>query len=341
MKIILQVFTCLFTCLVMAQSPIEIGKSFTLDSKILNETREISVSVPESYVNNKLQLSTYPVVYVLDGETHFKFVSAAVEKFSGGNYPAIPEMIVVGITSKDRYKDFTPTHHQSNPTSGKSQQFTQFLMQEVIPFINQNYRTDSYKILIGHSLTGLYALDLVRTNPTYFNAYVAHDPSIWWNDSQFLKDISSIQTNLNSARVFLTQVDAMYNGGDLATHYNGIQEVKAYFEKVNPKNPIFKYTQYLSEDHGTVPLKGNLDALRWIFSGYELQIKDIPKQKELLQTHFEEFSKTRNHNFMPSETYLLKVIKYLNRVNAPESMAEVVKYYRKIYPNSPSLKTLY
>ena len=81
--------------------------------------------------------------------------------------------------------------------------------------------------------------------------------------------------------------------------------------------------------------------LIWIFSGYELQIKDIPKQKELLQTHFEQFSKSRNHNFTPSETYLLKVIKYLNRVNAPESKAEVIKCYSKLYPNSPSLKALY
>lgn len=338
MKRVILLFFGLCFVLSQAQKPIEIGKKYDFFSTFLNQNREISISVPTSYYNSKFAKANYPVVYVLDAETNFNFVTTAVEKFSSGYYPTLPEMIVVGIKSEDRYQDFTASYNASNPTSGKSDKFTQFLQNEVIPFINKNYRTTNYKIIIGHSLTGVYVLDLMLKQPNSFNSYIAHDPSIWWNELQFLKDVAANTNNLSDARIFISQVDAKNSKGRLQTHYNAIKSAKTILEQNSTINALFKYIQYEGEDHGTVPLKGNLDALRWLFRGYEIEIKEIEKNPNLIQQSFENFSKTQKITFIPTEMYLSHVVAYLKRVKATESLHQVLKYYKKLYPQSEELK---
>ena len=338
MKILHSLLIYLFTSFTFAQSSIEIGKLYNIKSKFLNENREIMVSLPESYNNSNFALASYPVVYVLDGESHFQFINAVTERFSGNNYPTLPELIIVGIKSTDRYRDFTSTTQSDQLSSGKSENFTNFLQKEVIPFISKNYRTTDYKILIGHSLSGLYALDQSIKRPNQFDAYIAHDPSIWWDNLKFLKDIDTTTNVLKTNRVFISQVDAKNGTGRLQTHYNGIQSVRNKWETNSKKGPIFKYIQYEGEDHGTVPFKANLDAIRWVFDGFQIEIRELANNKNLLENSFENFSKSRNKIFVPSENYLSKVVAYLKRVNATESLHEVLKYYEKIYPSSKQLK---
>ena len=73
-------------------------------------------------------------------------------------------MIVVGIENVNqdtRYRDFTPTHaegfHDEDiPTSGGADNFLNFLKKELAPFIDKNYRTEPFRIIIGTSMGGLF-----------------------------------------------------------------------------------------------------------------------------------------------------------------------------------------
>src|SRR5678815_3818832 len=58
---------------------------------------------------------------------------------------------------------------------------------ELIPRIEHDYRTAPYRVFVGHSLGGITTLDALYTMPETFNAYVAIDPSLWWDGQLLLK----------------------------------------------------------------------------------------------------------------------------------------------------------
>lgn len=105
-----------------AAEGIEFGSKFTLESKILNETRTYWVRLPASYNNPSYDKQSYPVMYVLDGKSAFfpllGVVSFMSEKESV-NFQ-IPEMIVVGVDTENRLKDLTPNPSTRMPDGARS-----------------------------------------------------------------------------------------------------------------------------------------------------------------------------------------------------------------------------
>jgi predicted alpha/beta superfamily hydrolase len=143
-----------------AQLPKEkiiIGEKLKISSKILNEDREVLIRVPKDYDYSDTK---YPVLYVLDGEFFFQQVNGVVTFLSECSYiynKPIPEMIVVAIINIDRNRDYTPTYAPNQlgslyyPTSGGAERFFNFLEKELIPEIDSQYRTQSFRTLAGWS----------------------------------------------------------------------------------------------------------------------------------------------------------------------------------------------
>lgn len=105
----------------------------------------------------------------------------------------IPESIVVGIGNVDRKRDFTyPSQNTLDqkefPTSGKSENFISFLENELQPFIDSAYRTTTVKTIIGQSLGGLLATEILFKNPELFDNYIIVSPSLWWDDEKLLNE---------------------------------------------------------------------------------------------------------------------------------------------------------
>lgn len=132
-----------------------IGKKETIESEILGEQRVINVYLPPNYENSNLN---YPVLYLLDGGAHFLHGSASSQFLSRNGL--IPQMIVVGILNVDRNRDFSPTHEERIPTSGGADNFLNFLNDELVPFVDEKYRTSEFNVLMGHSL--VVHLQLIR-----------------------------------------------------------------------------------------------------------------------------------------------------------------------------------
>ncbi|TFH66787.1 MAG: alpha/beta hydrolase [Gemmatimonadales bacterium] len=96
-------------------------------------------------------------------------------------------MIVVAIPNTgDRTRDLTPaseTEHAGTgfPTAGGADRFLGFLADELIPHIDSTYRTETFRVLVGHSIGGLFATHALLTRPDLFRGYVAISPILWWN----------------------------------------------------------------------------------------------------------------------------------------------------------------
>jgi predicted alpha/beta superfamily hydrolase len=166
----------LFPYRILAQdSSIIIGTGFKIKSQILNEERQYWVHLPASYQNDLFYIQKrYPVLFLLDGQTHFHLVTGLVKSMSAEENEQIPEMIVVAITNTDRTRDFTPD--KSNQKQG-SAAFLYFLQHELLPEIDKQFRTKPYRVLAGHSLGGLFAVESFLKQ-SVFNAYVAIDPEL-------------------------------------------------------------------------------------------------------------------------------------------------------------------
>jgi len=69
------------------------------------------------------------------------------------SWKIIPETIVIGLPNIERMRDLTPTRDRKFNIGGGGDNFLKFLREELMPFIDQNYTTQSFKILEGHSIS--------------------------------------------------------------------------------------------------------------------------------------------------------------------------------------------
>jgi len=164
---------------------VTIGQTVQIQSEILKQSRSLTISKPDGYDSGT---DRYPVLYLLDGESNFEY-TAAIVRFLADN-ERIPEMIVVAINSGDvagRTHDLTPPSqaeidNRFSPGNGGGDAFLVFISDELVPYVERNYRTRPYRILVGHSFGGLFAIHTLVTKPKLFNAYIAIDPTVSWNN---------------------------------------------------------------------------------------------------------------------------------------------------------------
>ena len=178
------------------QQNFSIGESLEISSKILGETRIINVYLPVGYHDD--QAHNYPVIYLLDGSKDEDFIHIAglVQFCSFSWINIIPESIVVGIANIDRKRDFTypsmsEADRQEFPTAGRSEFFMDFIQNELKEIIAEKYRVTDETTLIGQSLGGLFATEVLFKRPAMFNNYIIISPSLWWDDERLLsRDIA-------------------------------------------------------------------------------------------------------------------------------------------------------
>ncbi|OTG88286.1 hypothetical protein B9T31_01840 [Acinetobacter sp. ANC 4558] len=331
----------------LAQSPINIGEMHNISSSVLDEKREIQIYLPPSY--EKYANQHYPVIYLLDGESNFHYLTGFVEKLSKSPYPAIPEMIVVGIVNTDRSRDLTPTVQKADSKDGRNIDgktggnlaFFSFLETELMPDIEKKYRTNGLNVFIGHSFGGITALNHMLNGHRNMQAYIVHDPSIWWDNEVMLKRFQNAKSkDFHYKKLFLTQTGSDDPKNNTDNHFNGIQRLNHYLSEQPLNHLSYKYAQYEDENHGSVPLKGSLDGLRYVFKDMQVNIRAVPENPNLVKEQYAQFSKSINYDIQPSEPYLESVLNYLKRSNNPKAVQQFQNYILSIYPQGNLAKSL-
>ncbi len=171
--------------------PFVLGLIDSLRSKELGETRTLNIYLPEGYSPDSIE--RYPTIYLLDGSADEDFIHiAGLVQFANFSWVnLLPKSVVVGIANVDRRRDFTfPTTIEKDkkafPTTGQSGRFMTFLEKELQPYIQKKYSTHPQKMLIGQSLGGLLATEILFRKPTLFTQYVIVSPSLWWDNESLL-----------------------------------------------------------------------------------------------------------------------------------------------------------
>lgn len=180
------------------EQPLSIGKTFTFQSAILNEERQLNVFLPYDY--NANDTIRYNVVFVLDGalEEDFLPVAGIMQNSMQPWVNKASPSIVVGIGNNTRRRDFTfPVNNldfvekegfskSAFKVYGGSEKYISFIENELIPFIDQQFKTSAIRTVIGESLAGLFVTELLLKHSHLFHQYVIISPSLWWGEYDLL-----------------------------------------------------------------------------------------------------------------------------------------------------------
>lgn len=239
----------------------------TLKSAVLGEDRVILVRTPPGYEANK---ASYPVLYLTDGDAHIGHTASTIAFLARNGRTS--DLIIVGITNTDRTRDLTPVKSSALngagapqfPTSGGADKFLKFIETELIPNIEQNYRTKPYRILSGHSLGGLFAIHALMARPGVFKAYVAVSPALQWEDEEAVKRAETFfksQKELNAT----LYVSLGNEPGPIGESFDSFNHV---LTKTQIKDFEWKAERMADEDHGSVVLPSHYAGLRKVYDGW-------------------------------------------------------------------------
>jgi predicted alpha/beta superfamily hydrolase len=249
--------------------PFVLGEVDEIDSKVLLEKRTLNIYLPDGY--NPKDTVAYPVVYLLDGSADEDFIHiTGLYQFNSFEWiNRVPKSIIVGIATVDRRRDFTfPTTIQEDlkkyPTTGHSDKFIAFLETELQPYIEKKYHTNASKTIIGQSLGGLVATEILFKKPGLFNQYIIVSPSLWWDNGSLL-DVEA--TKLETIAIVTKIYIGVGKEGLTPTKIPRVMETDANLlaQKIKRKNnnSLKVYFDYLpQEDHATIMHQAVFNALR-------------------------------------------------------------------------------
>jgi predicted alpha/beta superfamily hydrolase len=175
----------------------QLRKHERLRSRVLRNQRDLVVYLPAGYDDQPWR--RYPVLYMQDGQNLFDRATA----FGGVDWNiqgaadrliyngAVEPLIIVGIynAGKSRIPEYTPTK-APKLGGGRADRYAKFLLQEVMPFVQDQYRTlsePSSTGIGGSSLGGLVSLYIGLKHPQTFGRIAALSPSIWWQQRVILR----------------------------------------------------------------------------------------------------------------------------------------------------------
>lgn len=168
--------------------------TFTLHSPETKTDYVIYIHAPDTTE----QAGPWPVVVFLDGDDQFQ--SAIVAYKARREINAVPPLLLVGVgygasyakPANRRGRDYTPTAHSDEPTSGHAAEFVDFLQFTLWPELARRFPIDDkVRGIAGHSLGSLLALYALLREPIFFTHALASAPSIWWDNRSILQLIKA------------------------------------------------------------------------------------------------------------------------------------------------------
>ena len=226
----------------------------TIVSRVLGEQRIVDVTLPRRYDTE--EKARYPVVVVLDGEFEGEIAAATARFYASTG--VMPPVIVVAVHNTARMRDLTPAAVQpfvAPPgVSGGADRFLEFLSSELVPHVEQRYRTAPMRVVVGHSLGGLFALHALTKQPELFTGYVVMEPSAWWNQHKPARDATEALARPASRTARVMLVNA--------------QSVTADTTSWGGDRPMVRHLEVSGESHASMAVVGMALAFRRLFEDF-------------------------------------------------------------------------
>ena len=233
----------------------------SIDSTVLNETRDVLVHLPKGYATSNKH---YPVLYLLDGDRHFNHAITATEFLQ--TQERVPELIVVAITNTRAWGEGGGT--RGRDLGYKRHDFTRYIENEVMPYVNTHYRTTGLNTLFGHSLAGYFATDLLATKPDLFKNYIAASPVLQGDEVSIYENLLATRKAKNAAEksIYFT-----LSSGDEARNPAVTQAINNFaklLKQKTPENLDWHYEFVANQTHSTIFYPTFFSGMSYVFKSY-------------------------------------------------------------------------
>ncbi|MFC1726110.1 alpha/beta hydrolase [candidate division KSB1 bacterium] len=236
-----------------------ITRTDKIQSKILNEERSLYIYLPADYEGSH---DKYPVLYTLyNGDKGFQHTIDVLNSLKVKL--VIPDIIMVSVNVDGR-RDLTPSYSREyGPTSGGADNFIRFCKEEMVPYIEKNFRTGSDRLYWSHSIAGTFGIYALLIEPDLFTTVLVSSP---W----FIYDLEE-RFLLKNTKKFLQKRSSQKNGlfivaGTEPNLTPSIDEFIKILENQKPEGLRWKYWVMSSENHSSIVNKSLKELLTAYYS---------------------------------------------------------------------------
>ncbi len=229
-----------------------------IQSDKLGSSRQIKVQLPRNYDTNTDK--TYPILVVLDGDYLFEPVAGMTDYYS--YWEEMPEAIVVGVNQADTRDDDTLYDELNALPTETGVAFFEFLGLEMMPWLDNEYRTNSFRIVVGHDVTANFMNFYLMKESALFQGYISLSP-----------DLSPEMETRLAAQLGKTQQKIFYY---LATGTEDIKPLREATEVLNSQlktvsneNLKYYFDNFEGATHYSLVGKAIPSALENIFTIYK------------------------------------------------------------------------
>ena len=333
-------FSCAFLMIVLLSShfvfgqqsgtDIVIGKRISLPSKVFNTEMAISVYLPADYETSNVK---YPVLYDLNAFAYFIYCAGTVELLSRNI--EMPEMIVVGLPGLQNGYVPTPYEERKAELTGADLSL-KFFNEELIPFIDENYRTAGFNLLCGHSVGGLFTMYALFTRPDLFSGYIASSPWFQNNNQYWLKQIDRMfQAESLAGKFLFMDVGKKEQAVTISTY----TELEKWMKSKDLKGLTWKSDWLDNVDHGSMLGKSLYDGLLFIFDGWKIPFDVLMSGNvSVIQEHADKMKAKYGGrlDFSIPENLLNQVGYQLLNSKSFDRALDILTLNMKLHPNSPN-----
>ncbi len=305
-----------------------IGKYRVFHSRIFDEDRLLVVHLPRGYDGEKI---SYPVLFHLYGDNIHDYIAPAMiacDKL--GETGEIPSMIIVGVANTNRYRDNLPFY--ADGSAAGADKFLRFFKEELIPFVDANYRTRPFRALAGPQAGAKFALYSLITDPGVFDLYITTNP--FEGDEGITRRLLSMAEDRFSKTASFKAF--FYTAREDDEPAPALEQAKAFEAAVEASSPEgFRFHSVVNKASGffitPVPV---LDALRIFFSGFPLPQDFQASSVADVTAHYERLSREYGFTVDPPELTLTFTADNLQQRGKLREAIEVLELDLELYPES-------
>lgn len=247
-----------------------------LHSRQVDIGYKLYINLPKDYKESQ---KSYPVIYLLDADYSFAIAKNIADHLTERNNLA--ELILVGIAYDgpaeyrlNRTRDYTPTRSliggygpEYQKFSGGGEKFRAFIRDELLPFIDANYRTTAERTLVGHSFGGLFGCWVAFTTPELFSNYILVSPSLWYDNRLMFRLEERFAVSRKDkelpVRLFLS-----VGSREINSQWNLVEDLEKFYGQITARDYSSLATQIIifdDETHNSIFPAALTRGLRYIY----------------------------------------------------------------------------
>ncbi|WP_282131173.1 alpha/beta hydrolase [Pseudoalteromonas aliena] len=303
-----------------------------LASKALAQERTVTIQLPKSYHKNPDK--KYPVIYRLDGKENLAYMTPVLAHLHTAFTKAAPEVIIVAIENTDRLKDLYPTKNEepAGPIGlgGGAARFLEFIETELIPLVNEKYRTHDFKVISGASAAGVFVLYVLQTNPDLFQAHIAYSPAVWWNYGATAKSTKAFFANSKTFPNYL-YMNIGQESGIMRERYD---DMNMFLKANTPKALTFISESFDNVPHGLTFAAGAFNAYQKLFLPLQMPVSAYTGETHSIATYYQRLSAQHGEEIAPQESMIRGLGYHFVNTDELDQAIKIFKFGISLYPNT-------